>query len=190
MTDTLHNAVWGKAGRFWVLSQEDMCESSLNCLVQAETISTLSLDSSCSCFTGCGCSFVSSFFVNTLSDDDRLTPGTVNSHLASREIPRFLWNLTVYYFVHKSPPLVKLLPSTRPCITFLIVRVSYVEELLPLAQPPKWRTTLFRLSATACSIYSQLPSVSGDRHRHPQPEDAPCRGDRDPLYMEVVMIWK
>jgi len=29
------------------------------------------------------------------------------------------------------------------------------------------------------SIYSQLPSISGGRLLHPQPEDAPCRGDRD-----------
>jgi hypothetical protein len=26
-------------------------------------------------------------------------------------------------------------------------------------------------------IYSQLPSISGGRLLHPQPEDAPCRGE-------------
>jgi hypothetical protein len=31
----------------------------------------------------------------------------------------------------------------------------------PHAQPPSWRTTPCRLSATAYSIYSQLPSVPG-----------------------------
>jgi hypothetical protein len=31
----------------------------------------------------------------------------------------------------------------------------------PHAQPPSWRTTPCRLSATAYSIYSQLPSISG-----------------------------
>jgi len=31
----------------------------------------------------------------------------------------------------------------------------------PHAQPPSWRTTPCRLSATAYSIYSQLSSISG-----------------------------
>jgi hypothetical protein len=47
--------------------------------------------------------------------------------------------------------------------------------LLAPAQPPSWKATPCRLSATAYSIYSQLPSISGDRLPHPQPEDAPCR---------------
>jgi len=34
----------------------------------------------------------------------------------------------------------------------------YGEELHHLAQPPSWRTTPCRLSATAYSIYSQLLS--------------------------------
>jgi hypothetical protein len=29
-------------------------------------------------------------------------------------------------------------------------------------------------------IYSQLPSISSGRLFHPQPEDAPCRGDKGP----------
>jgi hypothetical protein len=34
--------------------------------------------------------------------------------------------------------------------------------------------------------YSQLPSISGGRLLHPQPEDAPCHGDRDPLNMVLL----
>ena len=49
-----------------------------------------------------------------------------------------------------------------------------------LAQPPSWWTTLCRLSATVYSIYSHLPSIL-QAFLHPQPEDAPCCGDRDPL---------
>jgi len=41
-------------------------------------------------------------------------------------------------------------------------------------------TTSFQLSAAAYSIYSQLPYISGGRLLHPQPEDAPYRGHRDP----------
>jgi hypothetical protein len=50
----------------------------------------------------------------------------------------------------------------------------------PHAQHPSWRTTPCRLSATAYSIYSQLPSIPGGCVLHPQPEDAPCRGDKGP----------
>ena len=35
-----------------------------------------------------------------------------------------------------------------------------IPRILRLAKPPSWRTTTFRLSATAYSIYSQLPSIS------------------------------
>jgi hypothetical protein len=48
------------------------------------------------------------------------------------------------------------------------------------AQPPSLRTISCRLSATAYSIYLQLSSVL-KAFLHPQPEDAPCRGDRTPL---------
>jgi hypothetical protein len=36
--------------------------------------------------------------------------------------------------------------------------------------------------STAYSIYSQLPPYSGGLLLHPQPEDAPCRGDKGPKY--------
>jgi hypothetical protein len=42
-----------------------------------------------------------------------------------------------------------------------------------LTQPPSLRTTSYRLPAT---VYS----IPGGRLPHPQPEDAPCRADRDP----------
>jgi hypothetical protein len=38
----------------------------------------------------------------------------------------------------------------------------------------------FMLSATAYSLYSQLPSISGGRLLHLQPEDATCHGDKGP----------
>jgi hypothetical protein len=50
-----------------------------------------------------------------------------------------------------------------------------------------------RLSATAYSIYSQLPSKTGGRLLHPQPEYAPCLGDRNPLNIVKInygIIWK
>jgi hypothetical protein len=51
-----------------------------------------------------------------------------------------------------------------------------------LAQPQSWRTTPCWPSTTAYTLYSQLLSVSGDYLLHPQPEDAPCYGDKGPTY--------
>jgi len=58
----------------------------------------------------------------------------------------------------------------------------------PYAQSPSWRTTRFELSATACSTYSQLPSISESRLLQPQPEVTPCRGDRYPLNINVISL--
>jgi hypothetical protein len=49
----------------------------------------------------------------------------------------------------------------------------------PKPNPPSWRATPCYLFVTAYSIYSQLTSIAGGRSLHPQPEDAPCCGDRD-----------
>jgi hypothetical protein len=47
-----------------------------------------------------------------------------------------------------------------------------------LAQHTSWRATPCRLSVTAHSIYSQGHSICGGRLLDPQPEDAPCRGEK------------
>jgi len=71
-------------------------------------------------------------------------------------------------------------PSETLASYHIVTRFFYSEELLDLLHPPSWRTTPCRLSATACSIHSQLPSISGGRLLHPQHEDAPCRGNKGP----------
>jgi hypothetical protein len=52
-------------------------------------------------------------------------------------------------------------PGTRRFETFRNNKNFYGERWLARSPTPSWRTTPCRLSATAYSIYSQLPSVAG-----------------------------
>jgi len=54
-----------------------------------------------------------------------------DSHSASQEIHRHLWNPNVCYRVHNSPPIM------RPCVTFNYKTVFYGEELLVPIPTPK-----------------------------------------------------
>jgi hypothetical protein len=51
-----------------------------------------------------------------------------------------------------------------------------------LEEPP------FRLSATAYSIYSRLPSISGGRRIHPESENVPCGCGMDPHENGFIMF--
>jgi hypothetical protein len=68
----------------------------------------------------------------------------------------------------------KIHPSLRPCATFCSLLVFYGGQFLAPTQPLSWRITPCQLSTTTCSIYSQLPSISGRVLFHPQPLDMPC----------------
>jgi hypothetical protein len=83
---------------------------------------------------------------------------------ATQGFPNILGNPKVHYRVHKGP----LCQSPKPFLTF---RNKLI--FLRWGGPP-----LVGLSATAYSIYSQLPSICGGHLLHPQPEDAPCLGDK------------
>jgi hypothetical protein len=56
----------------------------------------------------------------------------------------------------------------------------YGDELLALCTNPKLNEHPIVGSTTAHSVYFQTPAVSGGRLLHPQPEDTPCRGDKEP----------
>jgi hypothetical protein len=63
--------------------------------------------------------------------------------------------------------------------TFVTRLFFYGEELLAPHPTPKLDDHPLS-TANAYSIYSQLPSIPRGRLLHPQPQDAPCRGDKGP----------
>jgi hypothetical protein len=63
----------------------------------------------------------------------------------------------------------------RSARTFRKELLLYGGGLLAPAQPPSWRTTHCLLFATAYSIRSQLPSISGGRLLNSQHQDAAYR---------------
>jgi hypothetical protein len=65
--------------------------------------------------------------------------------------------------------------------------IFYGEELLAPRPTPKLED--HPLSAVRDCLFNifAATSISGGRLLHPQPEDAPCRGDNGPTYTWILM---
>jgi hypothetical protein len=65
--------------------------------------------------------------------------------------------VTLFHYFDSTNGSVQVRSFVKCFVTWWFVTVK---SCLCLAQPPSWRTTPCRLSATAYSVYSQLPSIT------------------------------
>jgi len=105
-----------------------------------------------------------------------------NWFAASQEIPRISRKPKVHYRTHKRPPPVSILGTEQAsCMWVFLNKVFYREGLLA----PRPTPTLEDHPSSAVRLLIQFIRSYPPYRRpflYPQPEDAPCRSDRDLLH--------
>jgi hypothetical protein len=98
-----------------------------------------------------------------------------------------LLGIAAFKFPSKPPFWPKELVQVRCFLQHFVTSWFFGKTLLAPLPTFSWKTTPYRVSATAYSIYLQLPSIAGGRLLDPPPENAPRCGGRGPHNM--VRFW-
>jgi hypothetical protein len=103
-----------------------------------------------------------------------------NRFVSIQEIPRILLNPKVHYRIHNFPPPVSTTVQVRGFVCeYFVTNVRFYSEE-PLPNPQSGGPSLVGCPRLLIQYISSYPPYWRP-FLHPQPEDAPCRGDRDPL---------